>query len=50
MLFVHGAPDGLEAYVPDLTVMRIEGPGHYPMRTHPTVVNQAIRGFLARSS
>jgi pimeloyl-ACP methyl ester carboxylesterase len=42
--------DGLEVYVPDLTVMRIDGAGHYPMRSHPTVVNQAIRGFLARSN
>jgi pimeloyl-ACP methyl ester carboxylesterase len=40
--------DGLDAYAPDLTVVRIEDAGHYPMRSHPQVVNQAIRGFLPR--
>ena len=40
--------DGLEAYAPDLTVVRIEDGGHYPMRSHPELVNQAIRAFMQR--
>jgi pimeloyl-ACP methyl ester carboxylesterase len=40
--------DGLDTYAPDLTVMRIEDGGHYPMRTHPELVNQAIRAFTQR--
>jgi pimeloyl-ACP methyl ester carboxylesterase len=40
--------DGLDAYVPDLTVVRIDDGGHYPMRTHPELVNQSIRAFLQR--
>ena len=40
--------DGLDAYAPDLTVVRIEDAGHYPMRSHPELVNQAIRAFCRR--
>jgi pimeloyl-ACP methyl ester carboxylesterase len=40
--------DGLDAYAPDLTVVRIEDGGHYPMRSHPELVNQAIRAFMQR--
>jgi len=40
--------DGLDAYAPDLTVVRIEDGGHYPMRSHPELVNQAIRTFRQR--
>ena len=42
--------DGLEDYASDLTVVRVEGAGHYPMRSHPDVVNQAIRDFVRRPS
>jgi pimeloyl-ACP methyl ester carboxylesterase len=40
--------DGLDAYAPDLTVVRIADAGHYPMRSHPQLVNQAIRAFRPR--
>jgi pimeloyl-ACP methyl ester carboxylesterase len=40
--------DGLDAYAPDLTVVRIEDGGHYPMRSHPQSVNEAIRAFVQR--
>jgi pimeloyl-ACP methyl ester carboxylesterase len=40
--------DGLEEYVQDLTVLRIDDAGHYPMRSHPRQVNQAIRNFVGR--
>lgn len=40
--------DGLDACAPDPTVVRIEDGGHYPMRTHPEQVNQAIRAFTQR--
>ena len=43
-----GQLDGLGRYAPDLTVVRIEDAGHYPMRTHPELVNRAIRDFLRR--
>jgi pimeloyl-ACP methyl ester carboxylesterase len=43
-----GQLDGLDGYVPDLTVMRIEDGGHRPMLTHPELVNQAIRAFDQR--
>jgi pimeloyl-ACP methyl ester carboxylesterase len=32
--------------VADLTVMRLADAGHYPMRSHPELVNLAIRRFL----
>ncbi len=41
-----GQLDGLEGYAPNLTVVRIEDGGHYPMRSHPELVNQAIRDFV----
>jgi len=28
--------------------VRIEDGGHYPMRSHPELVNQAIRAFMQR--
>ena len=40
--------DGLDAYAPDLTVVRIAEGGHYPMRTHPELVNRAIGAFVQR--
>jgi pimeloyl-ACP methyl ester carboxylesterase len=39
---------GLEAYVSDLTLLRIEDAGHWPMQTHTTEVMQAIRRLLRR--
>ena len=44
-----GLLDGLEDYVSDLTIMRIEDSGHYPMRTHPDEVMAAIRDFISGS-
>ena len=38
--------NGLDAYVPALTLLQIEDAGHYPMRTHPEEVTRAIRQFL----
>ncbi len=44
-----GQLDGLEAYAGDLTVRRIADAGHYPMRSHAELVNQAIGHFLRRA-
>jgi pimeloyl-ACP methyl ester carboxylesterase len=44
-----GQLDGLEQYAPDLALVRIEAAGHRPMRSHPALVNRAIRDFLRRS-
>jgi pimeloyl-ACP methyl ester carboxylesterase len=41
-----GLLDGLEGYVQDLTVLRIDDAGHYPMRSHTALVNDAIRNFM----
>ena len=38
--------NGLEQYAPHVHVVRIDDAGHYPMRSHPTLVNQTIREFL----
>ena len=40
--------NGLDAYVPALTLLQIEDAGHYPMRTHPEEVTRAIRLFLPK--
>ena len=45
-----GSLDRLEEYVQQLTVVRIEDAGHYPMHSHPSLVNQGIRDFLRRRS
>jgi pimeloyl-ACP methyl ester carboxylesterase len=47
---LSGSLRGLEEYVQDLTVMRFDDAGHYPMRSHPDPVNQAIRDILRRSN
>lgn len=44
-----GLLNGLEDYVQDLTVVRIDDAGHTPMRSHPGAVNRAIRDFVERS-
>jgi pimeloyl-ACP methyl ester carboxylesterase len=49
LVLLPGQLDGLEAYAADLTVRRIADAGHYPMRSHPELVNQAIRHFLHRA-
>ena len=41
-----GQLDGLHEYAPNATVVRIEDAGHYPMQSHPMLVNRAIRDFL----
>lgn len=43
-----GQLDNLHDYAPDATVVRIEDAGHYPMQSHPALVNRAIRDFLRR--
>jgi pimeloyl-ACP methyl ester carboxylesterase len=45
-----GSLHGLEDYVQDLRVVRIDDAGHYPMRTHPGAVNRAIRDFVRRAN
>ena len=44
-----GQLDNLHDYAPKATVVRIEDAGHYAMRSHPVVVNRAIRDFLQRA-
>lgn len=43
-----GQLDGLEEYVADLTVHRIEDAGHLPMEQRPDEVNRVMRRFLSR--
>jgi len=43
-----GLLHGLEEYVQDLTVVRIDDAGHYPMSSHPGVVTKAMRDFVMR--
>lgn len=43
-----GLLDGLEDYVSDLTILRLEDASHYPMRTHLGEVTGAIRQFISR--
>ena len=38
--------NGLEAYAPHVRVVWVDDADHYPMRSHPTLVNQTIREFL----
>jgi pimeloyl-ACP methyl ester carboxylesterase len=45
---LSGSLVGLEEYVKDLTVVRIDDAGHYPMRSHPDQVHHAIRNFVRR--
>ena len=45
---LSGLLDGLEEQVHDLTLVRINEAGHYPMRSHPALVNLAIRNFVRR--
>jgi epoxide hydrolase 4 len=47
---LSGSLRGLEEYVQDLTILRLDGAGHYPMQSHPGPVNQAIREALRRSN
>ena len=39
---------GLEEYVENLTVVRIEDAGHYPMRSHADLVTKTIDDYLKR--
>jgi epoxide hydrolase 4 len=41
---------GLEDYAQDLTVVRLDDAGHYPMRSHSGPVNQVIWDFVRRSN
>ncbi len=43
-----GCLEGLEEYVDDLTVVRMEEAGHYPMLSHPGPVTKAMRDFVIR--
>jgi pimeloyl-ACP methyl ester carboxylesterase len=40
--------DHLETYAPNAVIVRIADAGHYPMRSHPVLVNRAIREFIER--
>jgi len=41
-----GCISGLEEYVQNLTLVRIEHAGHYPMRSHADVVTKTINDFV----
>jgi epoxide hydrolase 4 len=41
--------DHLGDFVPNAVIMRIEDGGHYLMRSHPELVNRAIRDFTTRT-
>ena len=43
-----GNLDGLEQFVPDLTVKRIPDGSHWVIHEHPALVNQYIREFVER--
>lgn len=44
-----GNLDGLEQFVPDLTVKRIPDGSHWVIHEHPALVNQYIREFVERA-
>jgi pimeloyl-ACP methyl ester carboxylesterase len=44
-----GQLDELHDHAPNAIVVRIEDGGHYPMQSHPVLVNRAIRDFLQRA-
>ena len=44
-----GLWQGLDAWVPDLELHRIEGAGHWILEEHPARINSLIRAFLART-
>ena len=44
-----GLLNGLENYVSDLRIVRLENAGHYPMNSHPNEVMAAIRAFISDS-
>ena len=39
----------LDDYAPQAQIVRIADAGHYPMRSHPDLVNHVIRDFLPRT-
>jgi pimeloyl-ACP methyl ester carboxylesterase len=43
-----GQLDGLGDYAPNAVIVRIADAGHYPMRSHPELVNRAMREFMER--
>jgi pimeloyl-ACP methyl ester carboxylesterase len=45
-----GSLRGLEDYVKDLALVRIDEAGHTPMRSHPAEVNRAVRDFLGHAN
>ena len=42
--------EGLDALVPDLRIVRIEGAGHWLLREAPEAVNRALRDFLVETA
>jgi pimeloyl-ACP methyl ester carboxylesterase len=42
-----GNLDGLERFVPDLTIARIPDGSHFVVHEHPERINRLIREFLA---
>ncbi len=47
-LAVAGQLDGLEVYVSNLSMHRMEDAGHRPMQERPEVVNRVMRRFITR--
>src|SRR5207247_5967539 len=45
-----GNLDGLERFVPDLTVKRVPDGSHWVVHEQPALVNRPIREFLAKES
>jgi pimeloyl-ACP methyl ester carboxylesterase len=41
-----GELDGLDEYAPNAVITRIGDGGHYPMRSHPALVDRTIRAFI----
>jgi pimeloyl-ACP methyl ester carboxylesterase len=41
--------DGLDNYAPHAVIVRIADGGHYPMRSHPALVNRVMREFIEHS-
>jgi len=44
----RGNLEGLERFVPDLTVERVPDGSHWVVHEHPELINRVIRDFLGR--
>lgn len=45
-----GNLDGLERFVPDLTVRRVPDGSHWVVHEQPALVNRLVREFLAKAT